>query len=115
MSSHNNTYSQTDLNLEEDTYFQEHQTYSLDNKDEDNNNKSLIKVEINIGNNQIKELDIISMNDIDNTINDFCIENNLPKEAEESIKKLIIEELDKKIIQCKLYFIIRFSRKYRAE
>ena len=114
MSSHNNTYSQAELNLEEDTYFREHQTYSVDNKDEGNNSKSLIKVEINIGNNQIKELNIFSMNDIDKSINDFCIENNLPKEAEEPIKKLIIEEIDKKINQCKLYFIIRFSRKYRV-
>ena len=111
----NNTYNKQKLDIEEDPYFQEHQTYSMDNKDEDNNNsESLIKVEINIGNNQIKELNITSMNDIDKTINDFCIENNLPKEATIPIKNLLIEELDKKINQCKLYFIIRFSRKYRG-
>ena len=106
MSNHNNTYNKKELNVEEDPYFQ-HQTYSMDNKDEDNNNESLIKVEINIGNNQIKELNITSMNDIDKSINDFCIENNLPKEAEIPIKSLLIKEIDKKINQCKLYFIIK--------
>ena len=91
---------------EEDTYFKENQTYSLDNKEEEcNEGQSLIKVEINIGNGEIKDLNIYSMNDLDKSINDFCIENNLPKEAKIPIKNLLLEELNKKISQCKFYII----------
>ena len=91
---------------EEDTYFKENQTYSLDNRDEEyNEGQSLIKVEINIGNGEIKDLNIYSMNDLDKSIKDFCIENNLPKEAKIPIKNLLLEELNKKISQCKFYFI----------
>ena len=97
-----------DLNKDEDdTYFKENQTYSLDTKYEDYNNinPSLIKIEINIGNDQIKELNINSMENIDKSINDFCEENNLPKEAKLPIKNLLLEELNKKITQCKFYFL----------
>ena len=91
---------------EEDTYFKENQTYSLDNRDEEyNEGQSLIKVEINIGNGEIKELNIYSMNDLDKSINDFCLENNLPKGAKIPIKNLLLEELSKKISLCKFYFI----------
>ena len=102
MSFHNNTFNQQESNIEEYPDFQEHQTYSMDNKDEDNNNSEpFIKVEINIGNGQIKELNINSIDDIDKSIDDFCIENNLPKEAKKPIKKLLLEELNKKIPECK--------------
>ena len=92
---------------DEDTYFKENQTYSLDNKDEDYNNinTSLIKVEINIGNGIIKELDINSMDDIDKSINNFCLENKLSKEAKIPIKNYLLDELNKKISQCKWYFL----------
>ena len=102
MSFHNNTFNQQESNIEEYPDFQEHQTYSMDNKDEDSNNSEpFIKVEINIGNGQIKELNINSIDDIDKSIDDFCIENNLPKEAKKPIKKLLLEELNKKIPECK--------------
>ena len=108
--SHQNSSSdkEQDLNKDEDdTYFKENQTYSLDTKSEDYNNinPSLIKIEINIGNDQIKELNINSMENIDKSINDFCEENNLPKEAKLPIKNLLLEELNKKITQCKFYFL----------
>ena len=91
---------------QEDTYFKENQTYSLDNRDEEyNEGQSLIKVEINIGNGEIKELNIYSMNDIDKSIDNFCTENNLPKEAKIPIKNLLLEELNKKISLCKFYII----------
>ena len=91
---------------DEDTYFKENQTYSVDNRDEDYNNinSSLIKVEINLGNGIIKELDVNSMDDIDKSINNFCLENKLSKEIKIPIKNYLLDELNKKISQCKFYF-----------
>ena len=91
---------------DEDTYFKENQTYSLDNRDEDYNNinTSLMKVEINLGNGIIKELDVNSMDDIDKSINNFCLENKLSKETKIPIKNYLLDELNKKISQSKFYF-----------
>ena len=44
-----------------------------------NQQQSLISIQIEIGDNQAKELKIDSIDDVDKSINDFCIENNLPK------------------------------------
>ena len=100
------SFRERNINREEDTYFKESQTYSLDNTNEDAHDaNSLLKVEVNIGNGKIKELIIISTDGIDQTISNFCSENNLPKEAKIPIKNLILEKLDKKITQCKPFFI----------
>ena len=97
----------------DNTYYPEDQTFSMnDNKEEDSHNSQLIKIEINIGDGIIKELNIYSMDDIEKSIIDFCKENNLPEEAKTPIKNLLIQELNKKITKCKLYLYIRFSRKY---
>ena len=74
-------------------------------KESDKKNKSLIKVEMNIGDGIIKELNIYKLDEIDKSINDFCIENNLPKESKAPIKDLLLQEINKKITQCKLYLI----------
>ena len=99
--------SDRDLNQEND-YFGDHAAFSIDNKEDPtikNQQQSLISIQIEIGDNQAKELKIDSIDDIDKPINDFCIENNLPKEAKASIKNLLLEEIEKKITQCKSYFI----------
>ena len=89
----------------EDPNLEEHHTYSMDNLEESSTENSLVKVEINLGNNNVKELNIHSMNDIEKEIDDFCRENNLPKETKIPIKNLLLEELNKKIKKCKPYFL----------
>jgi len=99
--------SDRDLNQEND-YFGEHAEYSIDNKEDpkiQNQQQSLISIQIEIGDNKAKELKIDSIDDVDKSINDFCVENNLPIEAKASIKNLLLEEIEKKITQCKSYFI----------
>ncbi len=93
---------------QENDYFGDHAAYSIDNKEDpkiQSQQQSLISIQIEIGDNQAKELKIDSIDDVDKSINDFCIENNLPKEAKASIKNLLLEEIEKKITQCKSYFI----------
>jgi hypothetical protein len=58
-----------------------------------------------LGNNKIKELKIRSMEEVDEDISIFCNENNLPQEAIPSIKNLILDSLNKKILQCKFYIL----------
>ena len=99
--------SDRELNQEND-YFGERAAYSIDIKEDpkiQSQQHSLISIQIEIGDNQAKELKIDSIDDIDKPINDFCIENNLPKEAKASIKNLLLEEIEKKIVQCKSYII----------
>ena len=99
--------SDREINQEND-YFGDHAVYSINNKEDpknQNQQQSLISIQIEIGDNQEKELKIDSIDNVDKSINDFCIENNLPKEAKASIKNLLLEEIEKKITQCKSYFI----------
>jgi hypothetical protein len=80
----------------------------------DNNNKEkesqkkdnyLFKVEINIGDGIIKELNIYKLNELDKSIDDFCMENNLPEESKVPIKDLLLKNINEKISKCKLYLI----------
>lgn len=99
--------SERELDQENDC-FGNHPVYSIDNKEEpkiQNQQQSLISIQIEIGDNQAKELKIDSIDDVDKSINNFCKENNLPKEAKNSIKNLLLEEIEKKIMQCKSYYI----------
>jgi len=99
--------SERELDQENDC-FGNHPPFSIDNKENpkiQNQQQSLISIQIEIGDNQAKELKIDSIDDVDKSINDFCVENNLPKEAKMSIKNLLLEEIEKKINQCKSYYI----------
>ena len=87
-------------------FFEENEKNSIGNKIEENqNNKSLIKVEINLGGDNVKELNINSLNNLDESINEFCTENKISKEANSTIKKILLDELNKKIELCKYYII----------
>ena len=113
MSLQNSLSSEEQDSCKDSNYYPEDKACSIDgNKEEESLNSQLIKVEINIGDGIIKELNIYSMDDIEKSIIDFCKENNLPEEAKKPIKNLLMQELNKKIAQCKLYLYIRFSRKY---
>ena len=88
---------------QDDDFIKDNQAYSIDTKNEDSQNKqqSLINIQINLGDGKIKELKIDSIDNIEESINDFCIENNLPIEAKKPIKNLLLKELNKKISECK--------------
>jgi hypothetical protein len=45
------------------------------------------------------------MNELDKSIDDFCIENNLPEESKVPIKDLLLKNINEKISKCKLYLI----------
>lgn len=100
LSNHNNS---NNSNKENDIF--EAQLYSFDTKEENSSINYIFKVEINLGNNKIKELKIRSMEEVDEDISIFCNENNLPQEAIPSIKNLILDSLNKKILQCKFYIL----------
>jgi hypothetical protein len=68
---------------------------------EEMNNSPLLSVDIKIKENDIKNIRINSVDEIDDKINIFCKENNIPMNAKKYIQNVIIQELNKKINQCK--------------
>ena len=102
MSSENSSFNeekeQKSINKE---FFQKNPEKSMNEIEDKQINNSLIKIEINLGENNIKELNISSLNNLDQSIKNFCKENNISKDAESTIKKLLMDELNKKIEQCK--------------
>lgn len=70
-----------------------------------NPNKPFFTLQVNIGEEKTKDLNIYSTDNIEKDIENFCLENNLPSEAKVPIQDLLMEELNKKINQCKHYLI----------
>ncbi len=75
--------------------------FSLKNSESEENASPLLSVDIKIKENNIKNIKINSVDEIDDKINLFCQENNIPNNAKKYIQIVIIQELNKKIAQCK--------------
>lgn len=69
------------------------------------NDSPLLSVDIKIKENDIKKIEINSVNEIEDKINHFCKENNIQMNAKKLIQNVIIQELNKKILECKSYII----------
>ena len=75
--------------------------FSLKNSESEENVSPLLSVDIKIKENNIKNIRISSVDEIDDKINLFCQENNIQNNAKKYIQNIIIQELNKKIAQCK--------------
>lgn len=111
MSSQNSSFSNEsgqDMSRRSNPSYQNDQVSYMDNEENESQKKDnnyLFKVEINIGDGIIKELNVYKLNELDKSIDDFCKENNLPEESKVPIKDLLLKNINKKISQCKLYLI----------
>jgi len=72
---------------------------------EEKNISKLISIDIKLSENNIKKIEINSPDEIEDKINLFCKENNIPLNVKKFINNVILEELNKNIIKCKYYFI----------
>ena len=70
-----------------------------------NNEVPLIYAEINIDQYHTKFLEIYSFNNLEDEINNFCYKNNLIPKVKLYIKKAIIQGINTKINECKLFLI----------
>ena len=69
------------------------------------NHSPLLSLYLKIGENNFKKLEINTPDEIEEKINLFYQEYNIPSQAKKDIHNLIIKELNKKILECKYYFI----------
>lgn len=72
---------------------------------------SLISIDIQLDENNTKKFELNSSDDLDNKLNAFCEENNLPDSAKKYIHNSILEKISQNKIKCKYIFYIYFSRR----
>lgn len=69
------------------------------------NNSPLLTIDIQLKENNIKKININSVDEIDDKINEFCKDNNISSNGKKYIKNILLQELNKKISKCKFHFI----------
>ena len=75
------------------------------------NKSTLLSIDIQLDENNTKKFELNSSDDLDQKLNSFCEENNLPESAKKYIHNSILEKISKNKIECKYIFYIYFSRR----
>ena len=75
------------------------------------NKSTLLSIDIQLDENNTKKFELNSSDDLDQKLNSFCEENNLPESAKIYIHNSILEKLSQNKIECKYIFYIYFSRR----
>ena len=75
------------------------------------NKSTLLSIDIQLDENNTKKFELNSSDDLDQKLNSFCEENNLPESAKKYIHNSILEKLSQNKIECKYIFYIYFSRR----
>ena len=73
------------------------------------NKSTLLSIDIQLDENNTKKFELNSSDDLDQKLNSFCEENNLPESAKKYIHNSILEKISQ--IECKYIFYIYFSRR----
>ena len=72
---------------------------------------ALISIDIQLDENNSKKFELSSSDDLEQKLNLFCIENNLPDSAKKYVHNFILEKIAQNKIECKYIFYIYFSRR----
>ena len=75
------------------------------------NKSTLLSIDIQLDENNTKKFELNSSDDLDQKLNSFCEENNIPEPAKKYIHNSILEKISKNKIECKYIFYIYFSRR----
>ena len=75
------------------------------------NKSTLLSIDIQLDENNTKKFELNSSDDLEQKLNSFCEENNLPESAKKYIHNSILEKLSQNKIECKYIFYIYFSRR----
>ena len=75
------------------------------------NKSTLLSIDIQLDENNTKKFELNSSDDLDQKLNSFCEENNIPESAKKYIHNSILEKLSQNKIECKYIFYIYFSRR----
>ena len=75
------------------------------------NKSTLLSIDIQLDENNTKKFVLNSSDDLDQKLNSFCEENNIPESAKKYIHNSILEKLSQNKIECKYIFYIYFSRR----
>ena len=75
------------------------------------NKSTLLSIDIQLDENNTKKFVLNSSDDLDQKLNSFCEENNLPESAKKYIHNSILEKISQNKIECKYIFYIYFSRR----
>lgn len=75
------------------------------------NKSTLLSIDIQLDENNTKKFELNSSDDLDQKLNSFCEENNLPESAKKYIHNSILEKISQNKIECKYIFYIYFSRR----
>lgn len=80
-------------------------------KEQEKESSPLFSIDIQLDENNTKKFELNSSDDLDNKLNAFCEENNLPDSAKKYIHNSILEKISQNKIECKYIFYIYFSRR----
>lgn len=69
------------------------------------NNTPLLFIDIQLKENNIKNISLNSVDEIEDKMNLFCKDNNISTHGKKYIKNILLEKLNKKISDCKFHFI----------
>ena len=72
---------------------------------------TLLSIDIQLDENNTKKFELNSSDDLDQKLNSFCEENNIPESAKKYIHNSILEKISQNKIECKYIFYIYFSRR----
>ena len=75
------------------------------------NKSTLLSIDIQLNENNTKKFELNSSDNLDQKLNSFCEENNIPESAKKYIHNSILEKLSQNKIECKYIFYIYFSRR----
>ena len=75
------------------------------------NKSTLLSIDIQLDENNTKKFELNSSDDLEQKLNSFCEENNLPESAKKYIHNSILEKISQNKIECKYIFYIYFSRR----
>ena len=75
------------------------------------NKSTLLSIDIQLDENNTKKFELNSSDDLDQKLNSFCEENNIPESAKKYIHNSILEKISQNKIECKYIFYIYFSRR----
>ena len=95
------------------TYREYKESHMEENPSELNeeNKSTLLSIDIQLDENNTKKFELNSSDDLDQKLNSFCEENNLPESAKKYIQNSILEKFAQNKIECKYIFYIYFSRR----
>ncbi len=68
-------------------------------------NSPLLSIDIQLKDNDFKKISLYSVDEIDDKINKFCNDNEISSNGKIYIKNILIQELNKKISNCKFQSI----------